>query len=105
MSAKKKTDQTTEQYEAEGYGADTFAKTMANPVDVLKANGIRLKKVTYHKTVNSSKGEPEYTFYDGGTHRASRNARLWYTTAGILMEQGGMHKLIPLANAADTELL
>lgn len=75
------------------------------PLQSLKANGIPLQKVTFHKTVNSDKGEPEYTFYDGGTHRNSRNAKLWYTPTGILMEQGKIHKLIPLANAADTVLL
>lgn len=88
--------------------------TISRPTaETLKENGIPIKCATFHKTINSIvDGTPEYQYYHpGGTNKKSRTARMWYTPTGLLIEQSGSldqtlrHKLIPLANVSDTELL
>lgn len=77
------------------------------PVDVLKENGIPVKKATFHKTISSLvDGTPEYQYYHpDGTHKKSRKAFMWYTPSGLLIEQNNKYKMVPLANVSDTELL
>lgn len=69
-----------------------------SPIETLIATGIPCKRVIFQTTVNSVKGEPEFTYYDGGTQRASRQAKIYYTTAGIVLVQNGRTEIIPLAN-------
>lgn len=76
-------------------------------IEQLKKDGIGLKTVFFNKTVTSSSGEPEFRFFSEGMgqSRPSRVAKLWYTPSGILIEQKDKHKLVPLANVLESELL
>lgn len=80
---------------------------IATALEILKESGLQLKSATFHKTIRSLfDGSPEYTFYSPeGTQKRQRKANMWYTPAGLLIEQAGKYKMIPLANVADTELL
>ncbi len=61
--------------------------------------GIPCSVVTFQTTVNAFNGEPEYTYYDGGTHRRSRNAKIYATPNYIvLVQEGGKTTLVPTAN-------
>lgn len=76
----------------------------------LKSMGIPLRKAVFHRTVVSLiGGSPENAFYDDRNQvkkaQKSRQALMWYTPNGLLVEQVGKHKLIPLANVSDTDVL
>lgn len=69
-------------------------------------SGIPLHMAVFSKTVRSrmSAELPEFAFYDqGGKH--SRTAKMWYTPHGVVTEQNGKYKIIPLANVTDTNVL
>lgn len=75
--------------------------------------GIPLQMVTFNRTVRSFKGEPETAFYHRTGHIAgpqrdakpSRTAKIWFTPHGVVTEQDGFYKVIPLANVIDTIVL
>jgi hypothetical protein len=66
--------------------------------------GIPVKFASFHKAVNSQLGNtPEFNFYED-SNKASRRAKMWYTPHGLLTNQEGKYKIIPLANVADTTI-
>ncbi len=69
-------------------------------------SGIPLRQAIFNKTVLSWRNEPENAFYSpqapGRQPKPSRTANLWYTPHGVVTEQGGVYKIIPLANVSDT---
>lgn len=72
----------------------------------IKELGIPLLSCTFHKAVQSLiDGTPEYKYYDHGSMKVNRNAKLWYYRDGVLMSAGQKHKLIPLAQVAESEVL
>lgn len=79
----------------------------ANSVNALILSGIPLAKAVFHRTVTSrAHGEmPETAFFASGTNNKSRLAKIWYTPHGVVVEQNGKHKIIPLANVSDTNVL
>lgn len=99
--AAKKTDK------PEGLTSPAAQEILDNPIEMLKVTGIPIKKASFHKTIASLvDGTPEYQYYHpDGTQKKTRKALMWYTPAGLLIEQLGRHKMIPLANVSDTELL
>lgn len=76
-------------------------------IESLKMTGIPVKAAFFHRTVLSMSvagGTPEHALYDGGTDKKSRLAKMWYTPSGLLIEQKGLYKMVPLANVSDTNL-
>lgn len=78
-------------------------------VKELKASGLKLSKAIFHNTVeshplNKNDYSPEYALY-AVTTKKERKADMWYTPTGLLIEQPGGRKLIPLAQVKDTDLL
>lgn len=73
--------------------------------ETLKANSLPVAIATFHKAIISMvDGTPEYQFRHNAPKK-SRVASMWYTPHGLLIEQRGRHKMVPLASVADTELL
>lgn len=75
-------------------------------VESLIAMGIPIKAAIFHDTIRFGvQGVPEFALYDPSEgSKASRTAKMWYTPAGLLCQQGKNQKLIPLANVKDTDL-
>lgn len=71
----------------------------------LVETGIPLQMAVFHRTVRSVLGEPETAFYSSGSNKPSRTANMWYTPHGLVVEQRGHYKIIPLANISDTIVL
>lgn len=72
----------------------------------IKEFGIKLKSCTFHKAIKSLvDGTPEYTYYDSSNPKANRIAKMWYYRDGVLMAVGDRHKILPLAQIAETEVL
>lgn len=71
--------------------------------------GIPLKNVIFLEPVLSYKREPENAFYsplsEGRQAKPSRTGSIWYTPHGVVVEQHGMYKIIPLSNVKDTDVL
>lgn len=97
--------------EAEAKPSKPKLKLVQPPVAMAKVQalidiGIPLRKVVFGRTVVSITGEPEFAFYSPEPNlRPSRVAKLWYTPHGIVCEQAGSYKIIPLANVLDTFVL
>lgn len=77
----------------------------------LIAMGIPIRKATFHRTVifdlGISGGTPEHAYYSpdwGGLEKSKKHkiARMWYTPHGLVAEQQGVWKIVPLANVSDT---
>lgn len=72
---------------------------------------IPIRRAVFHDTVTSSTGEPEFAFYDQEkidgkpAAKPSRLAKLYYTPIGLIVDQKGKIKLIPLANVKDSDVL
>lgn len=59
----------------------------------------------FHRAVRSHMGEPETAFYNPEPNmKPSRVANMWYTPHGLVCEQKGKYKIIPLANVSDTNI-
>lgn len=94
----------------------TTKTTNQTTIESLIADGIPLQKVILHRTVTSNSsfkpgvpipgnaGEPEQAFYAINPTK-TRTANLWYTPHGVVIEQKGRYKIIPLANVSDTNVL
>lgn len=68
--------------------------------------GIPLKKVVFSRTVMSFENQPEFALFTPEPNlKASRIAKMWYTPHGVVCEQKGLYKIIPLANVLDTVVL
>jgi hypothetical protein len=72
--------------------------------------GIPIRLAVFHRAVRSGgkDGTPENAFYaktDKGNPVPSRIAKMWYTPHGLVTEQAGVYKIIPLANVSDTFVL
>lgn len=70
-------------------------------------NGIPVRKATFHRTVlfDYTGGTPEYAFYSkewSKDVRPNRVANMWYTPHGLICEQNGHFKIVPLATVSDT---
>jgi len=70
-------------------------------------SGIPLRKVVFGRTVifEGQNATPEFAFYDPNHSQgsiANRKAKLWYTPHGVICEQRGVYKLVPLSNVIDT---
>jgi hypothetical protein len=76
-------------------------------------SGIPLHSAVFHRSIlshgGSQGGEPETGLYSpknkGAAPKPSRTANLWYTPHGVVIEQKGRYKIIPLANVSDTNVL
>lgn len=83
----------------------------ATPIELksLIDNGIPLRKAVFHTTVifDYAAGMPMHAFYSedwSKDMKKNKVARMWYTPYGVICEQAGFWKLVPLANVADTML-
>lgn len=84
-------------------GAEYHTERDFYPLESLLTNAIPCKSVIFQSTVNSITGEPEYIYYDGGTHRSSRNAKIYCTPNYIILKQsnpklGEITIIVPSAN-------
>lgn len=75
-------------------------------VQTLMDMGIPVKAAVFHDTIRFGiQGVPEFALYDPSEKsKSSRTAKMWYTPAGLLCQQGKYTKLVPLANVKDTDL-
>ena len=77
-------------------------------VDYIIDTGIPVKRVVFHDTVLSygdgSQGTPEFAFYATNA-KPSRTAIMWYHALGLLLEQKGKYKIVPLANVKEVDLV
>lgn len=82
-------------------------KEMPDQIKALITDGIPLQMAVFQKTVRSghAAGTPETAFYASGTSVVSRIAKMWYTPHGVVTEQQGVYKIIPLASVSDTIVL
>ncbi len=74
-------------------------------INEMKVAGIPLQMVVFNKTVRTAGGEPETALFHASAVKATRLAKLWYTPHGVLIEQAGVYKIIPLAAVNDTTVL
>lgn len=75
-------------------------------LEALKKMGLPLSRVVFHDTITSKDKDnlPEFAMY--ASHpKKNREAKIWYTPHGVLLQQRGGHKIIPLANVKDTDLI
>jgi len=71
----------------------------------LVETGIPITMAVFHRTVRSHTGEPETAFFDPDFKPApkpSKAATMYYTPHGLVCDQKGKFKIIPLANVSDT---
>lgn len=73
----------------------------------LMENGIPIRKAVFHRTVifDYAGGTPEYAFYSpewSKDIKKNRVAKMWYTPHGLICEQNGHFKIVPLATVSDT---
>lgn len=105
-STETKVDKRTKEYKSSTPTAD---------ISKLIELGVPLQMAVFHRTILSyggnRGGEPETALFAPApkgkppTAKPSRTANLWYTPHGIVVEQKGRYKLIPLANCSDTNIL
>lgn len=89
-------------------------KTQAKPkgpskqIQELIDIGVPLKMAVFHRAILSygteNSGTPETALWSIGG-KPMRTAKLWYTPHGLVTEQRGIYKIIPLANVSDTTVL
>lgn len=75
-------------------------------IEHLKRIGLPIKRAVFHDTVQSRTKDnmPNFAYYNEH-QKKDRKAKMWYTHIGLLMEQEDGHKIIPLANVKETDLL
>lgn len=82
-------------------------KALPQALQDLIENGIPVRKAVFHRTVifDYAGGTPETAFYcESWSKDMKKNkiAKMWYTPHGLVCEQAGLFKIIPLANVSDT---
>lgn len=70
-------------------------------------NGIPVRKAVFHRSVifDYAGGTPETAYYSADWSKEMKKykvANMWYTPHGLVCEQNGLFKIIPLANVSDT---
>lgn len=86
---------------------DGAEKSDINPlIATLIEEGIELRFAQFGKPVLSYLKTPEYAFYTPEDNlKKERAAKMWFTPHGLVTEQKGHYKIIPLANIVDTIVL
>lgn len=94
-----------------------YKQSDKSKAEILIESGIPLQMAVFHRTVLShgdkqgGTGIPETGLFapspKGSPQAAkpSRTANMWYTPHGVVVEQRGRYKIIPLANVTDTNVL
>lgn len=83
-------------------------KPASPQVQALIDSGIPIRFAIFHRAIRSHMGEPETGMWDPSCDKAtkiSRVGKMWYTPHGLVIDQGGKFKIIPLANVSDTDVL
>lgn len=77
-------------------------------IETIIGEGLPVSRVVFHDTVLSygdqASGIPEFAFY-ATSAKPSRTAIMWYHSLGLLLEQKGRYKLVPLANVKESDLV
>lgn len=86
-----------------------IVKALPKQLEELIENGIPVRKAVFHRTVlfDYAGGTPESAFFSpewAQDVKKQRVAKMWYTPHGLVCEQNGMWKIVPLANVSDTTL-
>lgn len=86
-----------------------LADKLPKQVEELIANGIPVRKAIFHSTILFDYGSntPETVLFspDWSEHtKKNKVARMWFTPHGLICEQMGIYKIIPLAMVKDTTL-
>lgn len=97
-----KIDRRTKEYKTQFQSDKTQDKTQ---IDLMIENAIPIQMAVFHRTVRAHTGEPESAFFDPDFKPApkpSKAAIMYYTPHGLVCDQKGKFKIIPLANVSDT---
>lgn len=63
---------------------------------------ISCHKVHFQTAVNSpATDEPEFIYYNAGSHRKSRTAEIYYSAIGVILVQGDKLRIVPLPNVKE----
>lgn len=116
-----KPDKRTKEYKDRqsiyGSGETSVSAESAPNVFELIKTGIPLQMAVFHRTILShgdkqgGTGIPETGLFSPAPKgspmaaKPSRTANMWFTPHGIVIEQRGRYKIIPLANVSDTNVL
>ncbi len=79
------------------------SKAIPTGVQALIDIGIPVRFAVFVKPVRSCLGTPETAFFAQEPNMKSQKvAKMWFTPHGLVTEQKGTYKIIPLANVSDT---